>query len=120
MTSTPFRILPILALGWALGACVPPAGYENPDIRADYVIQDHLFDVRAVENANGYDVYVAELGGPYLTDFALLDTDAHARAAELVLRDRCDNPALDGNWYTFGVVPAPQPSLGVVASFTCS
>jgi hypothetical protein len=118
MTRAPIRLLPILAL--ALGACVPPAGYSNPDVQADYTIGNHLFDVRAVRAPGGYDVYVAELGGPYLTDVALLDTTTHTEAAAEVIRPRCAEPALDGSWRTFGMEPAPQPSLGLVARFRCS
>jgi len=118
MTRAPIRLLPVLAL--ALGACVPPAGYANPDLQADYTIGNHLFDVRAVRSSDGYDVYVAELGGPYLTDVALLDTATHTEAAAEVIRPRCAEPALDGSWRTFGMTPAPQPSLGLVARFRCS
>ena len=69
---------------------------------------------------NGYNVYVAELGGPYLTDFGLLDTATHLEAAEQVIRPSCAEPALDSDWPTFGVEPAPQPSLGIIARFNCS
>jgi hypothetical protein len=118
MHRVPIRLLPILVVG--LAACAPPAGYANPDIQADYTIGNHLFDVRAVRAAGGYDVYVAELGGPYLTDFGLLDSATHIEAAEQVIGPSCAQPALDGNWRTYGVVPAPQPSLGIIARFRCS
>ena len=118
MTRAPIRLLPILAL--ALGACVPPAGYTDPDIHADYTIGNHLFDVRAVRSSDGYNVYVAELGGPYLGDVVLLDTATHVEAAEEVIRPRCAAPVLDNDWRTFGMEPAPQPSLGIVARFRCS
>jgi hypothetical protein len=117
MHRAPIRLLPILVV--ALAACVPPAGYANPDIQADYTIGNHLFDVRAVRSAGGYDVYVAELGGPYLTDFGLLDSATHIEAAEQVIGPSCAQPALDGNWRTYGVEPAPQPSLGIIARFRC-
>lgn len=122
MTRAPIRLLPILVpiLALTLGACVPPAGYANPDIQADYTIGNHLFDVRAVRAAGGFDVYVAELGGPYLTDFVALDTATHIEAAEQVLRNRCAQASLSNDWRTFGVLPAPQPSLGIVARFSCS
>jgi hypothetical protein len=118
MTRAPICLLPILAL--VLGGCVPPAGYSNPDVQADYTIGNHLFDVRAVRSGGGYDVYVAELGGPYLTDFVVLDTPTHIEAAEQVIRNRCPEASLDNDWRTFGVLPAPQPSLGIIARFTCS
>lgn len=118
MIRAPIRLLPILAL--ALGACVPPAGYAHPDIQADYTIGNHLFDVRAVRAGEGYNVYVAELGGPYLSDIALLDTAVHLEAAEQVIRPRCAAPQLDNDWRTFGLEPAPQPSLGIVARFRCA
>jgi hypothetical protein len=111
--------LPILALAVVLGACAPPIGYANPDIRADYTVGNHLFDVRAIEVSDGYDVYVAELGGPYLSDFFLLDTATHVEAAEQVLGARCAQASLDNVWRTFGLVSAPQPVLGIVARFTC-
>jgi len=120
MTRAPILLLPILGLAAVVGACVPPAGYANPDIQADYTIGNHLFDVRAVRSAGGYDVYVAELGGPYLTDFGLLDTATHIEAAEEVIRPNCTQAALDNDWRTFGVEPAPQPSLGIIARFSCS
>jgi hypothetical protein len=120
MTRAPIRLLPLLALAVALGACVPPAGYSNPDIQADYTIGNHLFDVRAVQAPGGYNVYVAELGGPYLTDFVALDTATHIEAAEQVISSRCAQASLDNDWRTFGVLPAPQPSLGIVTRFTCS
>ena len=94
MTRAPACLLPILAVAAVVGACVPPAGYANPDIQADYTIGNHLFDVRAVRSAGGYDVYVAELGGPYLTDFGLLDTATHIEAAEEVIRPSCTQAAL--------------------------
>jgi hypothetical protein len=118
MNRASIRLFPILAL--ASTACAPPAGYSNPDIRADYTIGNHLFDVRAVRSSGGYDVYVAELGGPYLTDFALLDTATHVEAAQEVIRPRCAEPVLDNDWRTYGAVPAPQPSLGIIARFRCS
>ncbi len=114
------RLLPILALTAVLGACAPPAGYTNPDIHADYTIGNHLFDVRAVRASDGYNVYVAELGGPYLTDFALLDTATHIEAAEQVVGAHCVEASLDSDWWTFGLVSAPQPVLGIVARFTCA
>jgi hypothetical protein len=120
---TGFRALrpwPILALAAALAACAPPVGYRNPDVKAAYTIDNHLFDVRAVQVGTGYDVYVAELGGPYLSDFVLLDTDEHILAAELVLGDRCRDPSLAGDWRTFGFDGVPQPSLGIVARFNCA
>ena len=120
MTRAPIRLLSILGLAAVVGACVPPAGYANPDIQADYTIGNHLFDVRAVRSPSGYDVYVAELGGPYLTDFGLLDTATHIEAAEEVIRPSCTQAALDNDWRTFGVEPAPQPSLGIIARFSCS
>lgn len=117
----PLLILgPILILAVTLGACAPPAGYSNPDIKASYVIGNHLFDVRAVRASDGYDVYVAELGGNYLTDVALLDTPKHVEAAELVIGDRCDGMSQANDWRTFGFDGFPQPSLGIVARFTCS
>ena len=116
MNRAPIHLLPILALV----ACAPPAGYVNPHIQADYTIGNHLFDVRAVRAHGGYDVYVAELGGPYLTDFALLDTATHIEAAEEVIRPSCAEPSLDSDWRTYGVVPVPQPSLGIIARFRCS
>jgi hypothetical protein len=119
MTRAPILLLPILAVA-ALGACAPPAGYTNPDIQADYTIGNHLFDVRAVRASEGYNVYVAELGGPYLTDFVTLDTATHIEAAEQVLRASCMPATLDNDWRTFGLVSAPQPSLGIIARFTCS
>jgi hypothetical protein len=118
MNRAPIRLLPILGL--ALGACAPPAGYTNPDIQADYTIGNHLFDVRAVRSSDGYNVYVAELGGPYLTDFALLDTATHLDAAEAVISPSCADAVLENDWRTFGVEPAPQPSLGIIARFRCS
>jgi hypothetical protein len=118
MTRAPIYLLPILAL--ALGACAPPAGYANPDIQADYTIGNHLFDVRAMRSSGGYDVYVAELGGPYLTDFGLLDTATHIEAAEEVIRPSCTQALLDNDWRTFGMEPAPQPSFGIIARFSCS
>jgi hypothetical protein len=114
------RLLPILGLAAAVGACAPPAGYTNPDIHADYTIGNHLFDVRAVRASGGYNVYVAELGGPYLTDFALLDTATHIDAAEQAVGGHCEAASLDNDWWTFGLVSAPQPVLGVVARFTCA
>ena len=120
MTRAPIRLLPILGLAALVAACAPPAGYANPDIQADYTIGNHLFDVRAVRSPSGYDVYVAELGGPYLTDFGLLDTATHIEAAEEVIRPSCTQAALDNDWRTFGVEPAPQPSLGIIARFSCS
>lgn len=120
MTRAPIRLLPILGLAAVVGACVPPAGYANPDIQADYTIGNHLFDVRAVRSQGGYDVYVAELGGPYLTDFGLLDTATHIEAAEEVIRPSCTQAVLDNDWRTFGMEPAPQPSLGIIARFSCS
>jgi hypothetical protein len=63
---------------------------------------------------------VAELGGPYLSDFVLLDTATHIEAAERVVGARCVAASLDNDWYTFGLVSAPQPSLGIVARFSCS
>jgi hypothetical protein len=111
---------PILTLAAALAACAPPIGYTNPDVKAGYAIGNHLFDVRAVQAGSGYDVYVAELGGPYLSDFVLLDTDTHVEAAELVLGDRCRNPSLAGDWLTFGFDGIPQPSLGIIARFNCT
>lgn len=117
MHRAPILLLPILL---TLEACAPPAGYANPDIQADYTIGNHLFDVRAVRSSGGYDVYVAELGGPYLTDFGMLDTATHIEAAEEVIRDRCTDAVLDNDWHTFGMVPAPQPSLGIIARFRCS
>jgi hypothetical protein len=117
MNRAPLCFLP---LALVLGACVPPPGYANPDIRADYTIGNHLFDVRAVRSSGGYDVYVAELGGPYLTEVAVLDTATHIEAAEAVIRPSCTAPVLDNDWRTFGVEPAPQPSLGIVARFRCS
>jgi hypothetical protein len=120
MTRAPACLLPILAVAAVVGACAPPAGYANPDIQADYTIGNHLFDVRAVRSSAGYDVYVAELGGPYLTDFVVLDTATHVEAAEEVIRDSCRQAALDSDWRTFGMVPAPQPSYGIIARFSCS
>jgi hypothetical protein len=120
MTRAPISLLPILALAALLGACVPPPGYANPDIRADYTIGNHLFDVRAVRQTGGYDVYVAELGGPYLTDVALLDVPTHIEAAQRVIRASCPVPSVQNDWRTFGVLPAPQPSLGIIARFSCS
>jgi hypothetical protein len=116
MQRAPIRLLPILVVA----ACAPPAGYADPEIQADYTIGNHLFDVRAVRSGGGYDVYVAELGGPYLTDFGLLDTATHIEAAEQVIRPTCTEPALDNDWRTFGMEPAPQPSLGIIARFRCS
>jgi hypothetical protein len=120
MNRAPIRLLPILGLAALVGACAPPAGYANPDIQADYTIGNHLFDVRAVRSSVGYDVYVAELGGPYLTDFGLLDTATHIEAAEEVIRPSCTQAVLDSDGRTFGMVPAPQPSLGIIARFSCS
>ena len=122
MNRVPIRLLPILGLALALilGACAPPAGYANPDIQADYTIGNHLFDVRAVRSSGGYDVYVAELGGPYLTDFGLLDRATHIEAAEEVIRPSCAQAVLDNDRHTFGMVPAPQPVLGIIARFSCS
>ena len=120
MNRAPIRLLPILGLAALVGACAPPAGYANPDIQADYTIGNHLFDVRAVRSSVGYDVYVAELGGPYLTDFGLLDTATHIEAAEEVIRTSCTQAVLDSDGRTFGMVPAPQPSLGIIARFSCS
>lgn len=120
MTRAPIRLLPILGLAAVVGACAPPAGYANPDIQADYTIGNHLFDVRAVRSPGGYDVYVAELGGPYLTDLGLLDTATHIEAAEEVIRPSCTQAVLDNDWRTFGMEPAPQPSLGIIARFSCS
>ena len=114
------RLLPILAVAAAAAACVPPAGYSNPDIQADYTIGNHLFDVRAVRAADGYNVYVAELGGPYLSDFVLLDTATHIEAAEQVVGARCVEATSDSHWWTFGLEPAPQPSLGIVTRLSCS
>jgi hypothetical protein len=37
-----------------------------------------------------------------------------------VIRNRCPEASLDNDWRTFGVLPAPQPSLGIIARFTCS
>ena len=113
-------LLPILALAAAVGGCVPPPGYADPDIRADYTIGNHLFDVRAVRGTEGYDVYVAELGGPYFTDFVLLDVPTHIEAAEQVIRASCTDPSVQNDRRTFGVLPAPQPSLGIIARFSCS
>lgn len=120
MIRAPIRLLPILGLAAVVEACAPPAGYANPDIQADYTIGNHLFDVRAVRSSGGYDVYVAELGGPYLTEFGLLDTATHLEAAEEVIRPRCTQAVLDNDWRTFGMEPAPQPSFGIIARFTCS
>jgi hypothetical protein len=119
MTRAP-TCLPILALAAVVAACAPPAGYTNPDIQADYTIGNHMFDVRAVQSAGGYDVYVAELGGPYLTEFVTLDRATHIEAAEEVIRPRCTQASLDNDWRTFGLEPAPQPVLGIVARFSCS
>jgi len=120
MTRAPIRLLPVLGLAAAVAACAPPAGYANPDIQADYTIGNHLFDVRAVRSSAGYDVYVAELGGPYLTDFGLLDRATHIEAAEEVIRPSCAQAVLDNERHTFGMVPAPQPVLGIIARFSCS
>jgi hypothetical protein len=120
MTRAPIRLLPMLALAAGVGACVPPAGYTNPDIQADYTIGNHLFDVRAVRSSGGYNVYVAELGGPYLYNFVLLDRATHIEAAEQVISPLCPEASLDNDWPTFGLEPAPQPSLGIVAQFGCS
>lgn len=111
---------PILILAVGLGACTPPAGYRNPDAKASYVIGNHMFDVRAVRAPGGYDVYVAELGGNYLTDVVLLDTPRHVEAAGLVIGDRCEGISQANQWRTFGFDGFPQPSLGIVARFTCS
>jgi hypothetical protein len=119
MTRAPI-LLPILAAAVVVAACAPPAGYSNPEIKAVYSLGNHLFDVRAVRAGEGYNVYVAELGGPYLTDFVTLDTATHIEAAEQVLRARCTAASLDNDWRTFGVVSAPQPVLGIVARFSCS
>lgn len=120
MTRALIRLFSILALAAAVTACAPPMGYDNPDIQADYTIGNHLFDVRAVETAEGYDVYVAELGGPHRLDFIMLDTPTHIEAAEIVLGDNCEQAALDNNWRTFGFDGFPQPSLGIIARFSCS
>jgi hypothetical protein len=120
MTRALIRLLPILATAAGVAACAPPMGYDNPDIKADYTIGNHLFDVRAVETTDGYDVYVAELGGPHRLDFIMLDTATHVEAAENVLGDHCERAVLDNNWRTFGFDGFPQPSLGIVASFSCS
>ena len=88
MTRAPISLSPIVALAALLGACVPPPGYANPDIRADYTIGNHLFDVRAVRQTEGYDVYVAELGGPYLTDVVLLGDGYEANHLRALGRSR--------------------------------
>jgi hypothetical protein len=119
MTRAPI-LLPILAAAVVVAACAPPAGYSNPDIKADYTIGNHLFDVRAVETAGGYDVYVAELGGPHRLDFIMLDTPVHIEAAEHVLGDHCQQAVLDSDWRTFGFDGFPQPSIGIIARFSCS
>ena len=120
MTRALTRLFPTLAVAAAVAACAPPMGYTNPDIQADYTIGNHLFDVRAVETAGGYDVYVAELGGPHRLDFIMLDTATHVEAAELVLGDHCQEAVLDNDWRTFGFDGFPQPSLGIIARFSCS
>ena len=120
MTRALTRLLPILALAAGVAACAPPMGYDNPHIHADYTIGNHLFDVRAVETAGGYNVYVAELGGPHRLDFVLHDTATHVDAAEYVLGANCERAVLDSSWRTFGFDGFPQPSLGIIASFSCS
>jgi hypothetical protein len=121
MTRALIRLFPFLAVTAALAACAaPPMGYDNPDIKADYTIGNHLFDVRAVETADGYDVYVAELGGPMRADFIMLDTATHLEAAEYVLGDHCQQAVLDNDWRTFGFDGFPQPSIGIIARYSCS
>ncbi len=51
---------------------------------------------------------------------ALLDTATHIEAAEEVIRPSCTQAVLDNDWRTFGMEPAPQPSLGIIARFSCS